>query len=252
MLEKKLVSLVRCADYSRNNVNIAVQRAIDNIGGIEKFVKPGQKVLLKPNILQIAHPDDCVTTHPEIVRAVAELLVNKGCKVLLADSPGSGLLYNTSTLRKAYSANGYDVIAEELGIELNYDISYREVPSPNGKAVKMFQIISPALEADVIISLPKAKTHVMTSMTGAAKNMFGVLPGIEKPSFHSRSRDPARFADMLIDLDELMKPTLHVMDAVIGMEGDGPSGGSPRKIGAIITSADYTALDSHLRTYHGI
>jgi uncharacterized protein (DUF362 family)/Pyruvate/2-oxoacid:ferredoxin oxidoreductase delta subunit len=240
----KTVSLCNCQDYVPDKVQRAVERSLELIGGLEAFVGRGQKVVIKPNLLQVATPEKCVTTHPSVVRAVAKLLMDKECDVTLADSPGAGLLYSRSTLRKVYSASGYDQVAEELGFRLNYATGYQEVPSPNGRLVKHFLIIDPIMQADAVVVLSKAKTHMLTTMTGAAKNLFGAIPSLEKPALHARFPGVAEFSEMIVDLNELVRPQLQIMDAVMGMEGDGPHSGDPRRIGTILASADYTALDS--------
>ncbi|HMK45451.1 MAG TPA: DUF362 domain-containing protein [Methanocella sp.] len=240
----KKVSLVRCTDYGRGRVYGAVRRAIDLVGGPGAFVKPGQKVLVKFNLLIGSAPEKCVTTHPEIVYAVAKILKDHGCAVLLGDSPGSGLPYNENTIRKAYAASGYDEVAEELGIELNYDTGYSEVSAPGSRTMKRFPIINPVLDCDAVVVVSKAKTHSSTYLSGAAKNLFGAIPGLEKPTYHARLPDPLSFGRMIIDLNDVVKPKLQVMDAVMGMEGDGPLAGTPRKIGAVLASGDYSAIDA--------
>ncbi len=237
------VALVACDDYDREKIVAAVRGSIEMLGGLDRFIAPGQRVLLKPNLLHGTPPERCVTPHPSVVYAVGKLLKDHGCTVILADSPGAGLSYTEGSLRKVYAATGLDKVAEELGIELNFDTTYQEVPNPDGRKVKRFVVISPALEVDAIVSVCKAKTHVMTAMTGATKNTFGLLPGWEKPSFHSRMESSSDFAEMLVDLNDLMRPRLHVMDAVMGMEGDGPNNGDPRKIGAVVASGSCHALD---------
>lgn len=241
--EEKTVAVVSCGGYERREVLDAVRRSIDLIGGLGRFVRKGQRVLVKPNLLSGAPPEKCVTTHPQVVHAVAKLLRDFGCEVLIADSPGAGALYTEGNLRKAYAVAGWKEVADELGVGLNLDTGYQEVPNPQGKLVRRFLVIDPAVEADAIVVVSKAKTHVLTSMTGAAKNLFGVIPSLEKPSMHSRFQSVAEFSDMILDLNQLLKPDLQVMDAVIGMEGDGPHTGEPRRIGAILASDDFTALD---------
>lgn len=241
--DDKIVSLVKCEDYDSEAVLTGVRESVRLLGGLDRYVAKGQKVLLKPNLLMAAAPDKCVTPHPSVVHAVGRMLLDHGCEVMLADSPGAGQSYSEAGLRKVYAATGMDKVAEDLGIGLNFDTTYRDVPNPNGRKVKRFSVISPALDAEVIVSVCKAKTHVMTAMTGATKNLFGLLPGWEKPSFHSRMESTRDFAAMLVDLSELMRPRLSIMDAIMGMEGDGPNNGSPRKIGAIVASADVHALD---------
>ena len=239
----KTVSVAKCEDYERKNVESSVRRAIDLLGGIGAFVSPGQKVLVKFNLLQGADPEKCVTTHPEVVHAVAKLLKEHGCDVLLGDSPGSGIPYTASNLRKAYAASGFDRVAEELGVALNYDVGYRDVPAPDSTTMKQFPIINPVLDCDAVIVVSKVKTHASLFVSGAAKNIFGVIPGLEKPTYHARLQTPPSFGRMLVDLNEVVKPKLQIMDAVFGMEGDGPFAGSPRRIGAILASGDYSAID---------
>ncbi len=198
---------------------------------------------MKFNLLQGAAPEKCVTTHPEVVYAVAKLLKEHGCEVLLGDSPGSGIPYSEANLQKAYATSGFDRVAEELGISLNYDVGYRDVPAPNSKMMKQFPIINPVLDCDAVVVVSKVKTHASLFVSGAAKNIFGVIPGLEKPTYHARLQNPLDFARMLVDLNDLVKPKLQIMDAVFGMEGDGPFAGDPRKIGAILASGDYSAID---------
>ena len=239
----RTVALVRCGDYERENVCRAVKRSIELIGGPGAFVAPGEKVFLKFNLLQGSAPEACVTTHPAVVYAVARLLKEYGCSVVMGDSPGSGQAYTESVLRKNYAAAGYDAVSRELGIPLNYDTGSCDLPAPGGTTVKRFSVITPAAEADAVVVVSKAKTHTLTWLSGAAKNLFGVIPGFEKPFYHGRMPDRDDFCSMLVDLNEAVRPRLQVMDAVMAMEGDGPHAGSPRKIGAVLASGDYTAID---------
>ena len=237
------VSVVRCENYDRGGVTSAVARSIDLLGGLSRFVAPGQRVLLKPNLLQPVGPDKAVTTHPEVVAAVASALRDHGCEVIIADSAGGGTPFTEPRLRKLYDITGMSEAAERSGAALGVDVSTRQVPCPEGKVVKRFNVIAPAAEADAIVVVSKAKTHVLTGMTGGVKCLFGVLPGMEKPSFHGRLSGVDEFCDMLLDLNEALKPRLQIMDAVVGMEGDGPSGGAPRPVGAILASGNPVAMD---------
>ncbi len=246
------VAVVRCDDYTPERVDLAVRRAVDLAGGIGRFVAPGQQVLLKPNLLQGQEPDRCVTTHPTVVAAVARLLIEHGCRVVIGDSPGAGIIYSEANLRRAYSRSGFAAVAEETGAVLNYDTDSAIVPFPEGETMKQFPIITPAVEADAIVVVSKVKTHMWTRMTGAAKNLFGLIPGLEKPVFHFRFQDEYAFGRMLVDLNECMKPRLQVVDAVVGMEGDGPQAGSPRRIGVILAGSDYSAVDTVLARLIGM
>lgn len=232
-----------CEDYSRDLVARAVSKSIDLIGGVSKFAAPGEKVLVKPNLLRASPIEKGVTTHPEIVYAVAKIFRDHGCRVIIGESPGAGTRYSLKPLKRSYAAAGLDKVAKELGVELNFDFGFKNIPNPDGRMIKRFSIIDPALEADAIISVSKMKTHLLTYMTGGTKNLFGVIPGMEKPTFHGRLKAPEDFGRMLVDLNVLIKPKLQVMDAVMAMEGDGPTGGGMRQVGAILASADFTAID---------
>ncbi len=239
----KPVAIVACEGYGRDRVLEAVKRSIDLIGGIERFASPGQKILLKPNILTPTPSDKCVVTHPDVVYAVAKLLVDNGCKVMIAESPGAGTVYSAANLRKAYEKVGYDQVARELGIELNEDVRARDVANPDGVLMKRLRLIEPVFNVDAVVVVSKMKTHLFTYMTGAAKNAFGLVPGMEKATFHARLQRSEEFARMIVDVNEYVKPTLEIMDAVEAMEGDGPQSGTPRHVGAILSSGSYSALD---------
>lgn len=239
----KEVSLVRCDDYKRDDVCLAVSKAIDLIGGIGRFTSPGRKVFLKFNMLMGADPDKCVTTDPNVVYAVAKILRDQGCVVVMGDSPGSGLSYTEDVLRRAYSVSGYDKVSEELGVPLNYDTGYERVEAPDGSPVKQFNIIVPAIWADDIVVVSKAKTHAFTLLSGAAKNLFGIVPGLDKPTYHANFKDVDDFGRMILCLNGLFQPKLQIMDAIMAMEGNGPNGGTPCKIGAILASHDENAID---------
>ena len=239
----KIVSTVRCDDYSREKVAKSVAECIDLLGGLGKFVRKGDRILVKPNLLRASPIEKGVTTHPEIVFAISKLLQDHGCNVLIGDSPGGGTPYTERALRKSYHAAGLDAVAKELGVELNFSLEYKNIPSPNSRKIKRFNIITPALEADAIVNVAKMKTHLFTYITGATKNTFGVIPSMEKATFHSRLKQPDDFAEMLVDLNELIKPRLNILDAVMAMEGDGPNSGKMRKMGIIAGSDNYAALD---------
>ncbi|HHW09915.1 MAG TPA: DUF362 domain-containing protein [Firmicutes bacterium] len=243
---RKTVYIASCPTYERQAVEAAVAEAVAGVGGWEKFVQPGQTVLVKPNLLYGASPDRCITTHPEVVYAVAKALKELGCRVVIADSPGSAILHQAHSIKKVYDAAGMTAVATELGVELNLDTRSEQVrmhSTSGGRMQVPFQVMTPVLTADAVVVVSKAKTHGFTYLSGAAKNLFGVIPGLEKTGFHARFPDRNDFARMLVDLNELIKPRLQVVDAVVGMEGEGPSGGEKRHIGAILVGADYTAVD---------
>lgn len=233
------VSIVKCDSYA--DVQNAIDNALELIGGIEKFVKKGDNVVIKPNLVSKKKPDEAVTTHPDFLHAVIVAVEKAGGNVTVAESSGGP--YNQAVLKGLYSVCQIDKAIEGTNAKLNFDTSFTEVVYSEGVTIKKFPIINPILEADVIISLPKLKTHAMTSYTGAVKNLFGTIPGTYKADYHFRLDDRSAFCSMLVDLCECVKPTLSIMDGVWGMEGDGPTAGENRHIGLVLASANSYALD---------
>ncbi|MEI0606089.1 DUF362 domain-containing protein [Brachyspira pulli] len=231
------VAVIKCENYNLEEVKNSINKAIDLLGGIDSFVKENDKVLLKPNLLAAESADRSVTTHPVIFEAVVSILQEKNAKVSYGDSPGVGKGNNVAL--KA----GIDEVANRL------NVSYADFEEPVGVSYedgiqeKSFTISKPIQEADVIISLPKLKSHALTTMTGAVKNQFGCIPGFRKAEYHLKLPDFEDFSTMLLDLNKLVNPKLYIMDAILAMEGNGPRNGSPRKINAIIVSNDAVALD---------
>jgi uncharacterized protein (DUF362 family)/Pyruvate/2-oxoacid:ferredoxin oxidoreductase delta subunit len=231
------VSVVRCTDYDRNRVHDAVKRAVELLGDMQDFVKPGERVLIKPNLLKARPPEAAVTTHPEVVRAVIRLVHEAGGRAIVGDSPGMGDLKKV-----AEKAGILDVVNEE-GAQLE-DLSEALEVKNNGR-FQHFEVSRLAYEADVLINLPKLKTHGMTTLTGAVKNLFGCIPGRRKIQWHFNTGvNHDLFMRMLAELYALLKPRITIMDAVIGMEGNGPGSGDPRQIGAVLAGRDAVAVDT--------
>ncbi|NIT37069.1 MAG: DUF362 domain-containing protein [candidate division Zixibacteria bacterium] len=237
------VVIARCPSYDDADVAVALEEAFRQLGGFRKLLEPGRRVVLKVNLLRGARPEQTVTTHPSVVKAVARATRAAGATPLLADSPGSGLPYTKRTLEKCYRRSGYLNLADEVGLELNYDTSSQTVRVEDARVAKRFNVITPVLEADAVINLCKLKTHAFTILTGAVKNLFGVLPGFDKPGYHARMRTVDNFADVLLDVAFFVKPVLNVMEAVLAMEGNGPGLGDARKVGLIMASPSALALD---------
>jgi uncharacterized protein (DUF362 family)/Pyruvate/2-oxoacid:ferredoxin oxidoreductase delta subunit len=235
---KSRVALVACDNYDDTEVYRAVKSGIDLIGGINAFVKPGEKIVLKPNVLIGASPEKCVCTHPAILRAVGKLFLEAGAAVSYGDSPGFGGA--ALNMRLA----GLKQVADELNIPLAEFSRGKEVSHREALLVKRFVIAEGVLATDGLVSLAKLKTHGLTRMTGAVKNQFGCVPGLLKNQFHARMPDPYNFATMLVDLNTLIKPRICIMDAVMAMEGNGPRSGRPRKLGVLLFSKDPVALDA--------
>ena len=238
---ENLVSIVRCEDYA--DAKKAVYAALELLGGIGNIVKKGDRVVIKPNLVSRKKPSEAATVNPAIVRAVIEAVESRGASVTIAESPGGP--YNAAYLKSIYNECGMTDAIEGTGAKLNFDTGFKEVSFPEGKTVKNISIIDPILNADLVISLPKLKTHAMTSYTGAVKNMFGAVPGTHKAEMHFRLDDRAAFCSMLVDLYQCINrtPVLSIMDGVWGMEGDGPTAGQKRHIGVVMASMNAHALD---------
>lgn len=238
------VSIARCPSYGDADVDRAVGEVAAPWGGFATLFKPGQRVVLKVNLLRGSRPEQAVTTHPAVVKAVAAAAREAGATPIVADSPGSGLPYTERTLEKCYRRSAYLPLAEAGLVELNYDTSSAEVHFDDGRVAKKFNVITPVVEADAVVNLCKLKTHAFTVLTGAVKNLFGVLPGFDKPGYHARMRTADHFADMLLDVALFVKPVLNVMEAVVAMEGNGPGVGEPRNVGLILAGASPLAVDA--------
>jgi uncharacterized protein (DUF362 family)/Pyruvate/2-oxoacid:ferredoxin oxidoreductase delta subunit len=235
------VAIVRCSDYS--NVKDAIRESLTLIGGLEKIISPGNRVLLKPNVLAVRPPEDAVTTHPAVVSAMCELVLEAGGIPVIGDGSGIVRPGSTSTLQ-AFKASGIEDAASGCGAELiNFETSgYVEVEVPNAGQFSRLHIAKAILDADVIISLPKLKTHELTLYTGAVKNFFGVIPQKNRKQAHALE-DRDRFGNAVVDIYSIVKPQLAIMDGIVGMEGNGPSNGTPVSAGVVMASYDCVALD---------
>lgn len=235
---KSKVALVRCSSYETDEVRKAVAKGLELIGGAGSFVKPGEKILLKVNLLVGEVPEKCVNTHPTVFRALAELFAAEEAILQYGDSPGQG-----SPLSAAKKSGIADV-AEEMNIGMADFKDGREVFFEEGIQNKKFFIANGILDADGVISLPKMKTHALERFTGAIKNQFGSVVGMRKGEFHVKLPDPTDFARMLVDLNSFVKPRLYIMDGIVAMEGNGPRGGTPRPMNVLLFSTDPVALDA--------
>lgn len=238
---KPRVSLVGCDSYDADFAQASVKRAVDLLGGISDFIGAGETVVVKPNLLRGSEPDKVIVTHPSIVKAVVLLVADAGAKPIIVDSPGGPA--SKRLLKRAYEKAGLTKVADETGAQLSYDTSSTLVDFPQGKLIKAFDLLNVVKDADAVITVPKLKTHSLTYLTGATKIIYGVIPGIRKVAYHASFADVGKFSQMLLDLNSLVKPRLSIMDGIVGMEGNGPSAGSPRKIGAVLAGADWLAVD---------
>jgi uncharacterized protein (DUF362 family)/Pyruvate/2-oxoacid:ferredoxin oxidoreductase delta subunit len=232
------VSIIKCQSYDEEEVLKGLRQAIDLIGGIETFVKKGDHVLLKPNLLYGKAPEKAVTTHPSIVRGMIQIIREAEGIPFIGDSPSIG-----SLIRAAEKA-GIKRVADEMNCPLvEFD---KPVLPPKGgeKFFKQLEIDRTVLEADVIINLPKWKTHGLMLLTLGVKNLFGCVPGTKKALWHLRAGEDRKvFAQMLVDLYEIVKPSLTLLDGILGMEGNGPNSGHPVQLGLLLASRDPISLD---------
>lgn len=231
-MENYDVAVVRCKTYDVETVKPALEEALNAVNGLD-FVKPGMKIIIKPNLVSFKKPDAAATTHPALLEALVEMLLARGADVTIGDSPGGP--HSLPLLNRVYAATGMDRV-EKLGAKLNRNMNEKTVDFPEGKVLKNFTYTEYLDEADAIIDFCKLKSHGMLGMSAAVKNLFGTIPGLKKPEVHYKFQNDAEFADMLVDLNEYFKPRLAICDAVVGMEGNGPTAGTPRQIGAIIAS----------------
>ena len=234
------VVLKYCPDYTAD-VEQRLREGLTEWGDMSAFVKPGQKVLLKVNLLMKKRPEEAVTTHPSVVEAVVRLVQEAGGIPIIGDSPGGP--YTVSALQAIYTRSGLREVAERTGAILNEDVGQTIIQHPEGKLAKSLIVTNCVLNADVIIPLSKLKTHGMMTFTGAVKILFGVIPGLLKAEYHLKMFKTSDFADLLVDIATWVRPALSIMDGIVGMEGDGPSAGKPRDIGALIMSTDPFAMD---------
>ncbi len=233
------VVIVPCGGYSEEEVFPALEQALAPLGGLD-WVAPGMKIAVKVNLVSSAKPEQAVTTHPGLVCALVKLLALRGADVVVGDSPGG--LYNAAHLNRVYAAAGMKAV-EHWGGRLNQDFTEREASFPQGKVCRQFQYTAWLDGADAIIDFCKLKTHGMMAMTCGAKNMFGAIPGTVKTECHFRYQDPRDFARMIVDLAEYFKPRLTIVDAVECMEGNGPTGGTPRHMGAVLAGENPHKVD---------
>lgn len=227
------ISCQTTPSYSPADLDRAVAAHFAAMG--EEELRPGIRVLLKMNMLRGVSPETAITTHPALVAAVARYLRSRGItEIVVADSPGG--TYTASRMHSVYRAIG---LGDE-SYSLNEDFSFERV---HKEGTRGFNILTPIAHADLIINLPKLKTHGMTVMSGAVKNLFGAVPGLQKPELHCLNPDERKFSEMLLELADVVAPAYTIIDAVDAMEGDGPSGGTVCSPHLTIASRDLVALD---------
>ena len=217
--------------------------AIFTAFGFYKKITPGKQVVLKPNLIMRSSPEEAMITHPNLVAAVAVCVQNHGGKVLVAESGGG--VYNTAVMKSVFRGCGYTAAAEKYGFELYTECKFKTVELPEGIRCNSLEVIEPYVRPHdaLVIDIAKLKTHGMLGYSGAVKNLFGVVPGLMKPELHCRYPEKATFAEMIVDLCEYVKPDFSIIDGIEAMQGDGPTGGERRFVGALLGSDDPYDID---------
>lgn len=267
-MRKGCVALVRCDSYEQKKVDAAVRKAVELLGGTDEIFAGGaaadtaadarnfaaakgrfpgaqaitreSRLVLKPNLLAKNPPEKACTTHPAVFGAVARLLQEEGYTNLrYGDSPGNPVVKP----EKIADECGLKAVADSMGIPFGNFEEGCQVDFPQGRVAEKFIICREILEADGVINICKMKTHQLERITGAVKNTFGCVFGINKASSHARFSTAETFAKMLADLNNVVVPRLHIMDAITAMEGNGPQNGSPKAMNMILASTDPVAVD---------
>ncbi len=233
------VSIRRCDDYGSESLIRTLESGLQDIGGLGSFIKPGDRVLLKPNLVISAEPDRAVVTHPAFVEAVARLVIDHGAKPYIGDGPPFGSLVRVLTKSR------YEPFMKQLGIEPVPFQNKVSVAFTNGRLFHRIDLAREIFEFDVVVNLPKLKTHAQMLLTLAVKNLFGAVIGSDKAAWHLRAgRDNATFATVLAQIYEKVNPKLSIIDGILAMDQDGPNWGRPRHVGIVGASADGVALDA--------
>ncbi len=236
---KSQVVLLKCSKYDREKIYEELVWGIGQLGGVQQFVQPEEKILLKPNLLRKAEADNAIVTHPLVVAAVAGIFKKAGCEHLsYGDSAGVG------PMEKIAEACGLAAEMERLNIPMADFSESILVNYPQGKMAKQFHMAKAVVETEALINICKMKTHQLERMTGAVKNMYGCIQGLHKAKGHTKYSNAESFARMLVDLNRYVRPRLYIMDGITAMEGNGPASGTPVHMGVMLLSTDPVALDS--------
>jgi uncharacterized protein (DUF362 family)/NAD-dependent dihydropyrimidine dehydrogenase PreA subunit len=234
-----LVSAVKVQKYNLDELVPALRQSLKLIGGLSTIVKPEDKVFVKINHLPPPSPPERgIVTHPVFTESVIMLLKEQGVEITVGDDIEEGE-------DDGFAMSGYRAMCERRGVKL---VNLREggfiEQACRGKILKNLYISKIVSEADIIINLPKFKTHSLTVFTGGIKNMYGIIPSGQRRMFHGRYLRSEDFCQMLVDIYELVKPQLTIIDGIMAMEGEGPGSGKTRNLGFLLASRDAVALDA--------
>ena len=243
------VWLSRCGGYSPEELLRQVEELFTALGVWDE-IQPGMTVVIKPNLVMSSKPEAAIATHPALVAAVGKCVQKAGGQVLIVESPGGP--YTPAAMKAVFRGCGYTDMAKECGFTLYTECKSREVSLPGAKRCRQLSVVEPFLTRDYLIDLCKLKTHSMVGFSGAVKNLFGTVPGLQKPELHCRFPEKQPFSEMLVDLCDFLKPDLCIVDGILAMEGNGPTGGRPRRLGVLGASKSPYALDVCAATMVGI
>ncbi len=237
-MSRSRVSVLRCPDYDAERVKQSVQALLAPLGGMQSFVSTGQTVLIKPNLIHGTPPERGATTHPEVLRAVIGEVRDAGGAPVVGESPGY------ESFSTAARKSGLLPVIEELQVPVVPFDTWTQVQLGPGHLVPSLPIATPVVQADAVISLPKIKSHGLVAYTGCVKNMFGVICGTQKAQYHLRFQDREAFSSLLAEIYAAARPTLSILDGIIGMDGNGPRNGDPAPLGLMLAGADGVAVDA--------
>lgn len=238
------VIIQECKKYELEALIGKINAAVDILGGWDKYVRPGNTVLLKVNLIGPKPSDSAAVTHAEFVRAMVRILKGRDCNVWIGDSSG-GAIAGIAPTAQSFKVAGYEKVAEDEGAEIkNFDREGVVAVSPESQCEETMYIAKPMYDADVVINLPKLKTHSAQIFTGAVKNVFGCIPGLRKAKYHKIAPEPGDFGQIICDIHKATKIQLHIMDGILAMQGEGPTAGSVYQAGKILISEDPLALDA--------
>ncbi len=238
------VSITRCEEYEIHQLRAALRDLLAPLGGMGAFVRPGERIGLKPNIILPSAPERAICTHPLLVAAVALAVRDSGGYPVVVESPGAGVVPLKSILMGVFRRAGYREVADRYDFELSYDTDWDEISHPDGKQVHRVELLRSHLKCDGLINLSKFKTHTFQVLSGATKNLFGLIPGLTKVGYHAKLPEPKLFGHMLLDIAFLARPRLNLVDGILAMEGQGPStSGTPRRMNFLLAAEDSVAAD---------
>lgn len=236
---KSVVSVRNCQEYQPDRLRSSVERVISDCSSEAPIVKSGEKVLLKPNLLRAASPERAIVTHPEVVGAVAEILRDCGAHLYLGDSPPLG------NIHKVLVKSGYESILKKYGIQTVPFLEKRLVEFSDQRIYRRLELAAEVFDFDRVINIAKLKTHCQMTLTLGVKNLFGLVIGSDKASWHLRAgRVTDNFAHVLLQIYETVRPDISIIDGILGMQGNGPNSGEPRHVGILCASRDAIAMDA--------